>query len=54
MFLIPRAKGANRRSGGKLGARLLILYGYLHPGNYDHSRPPTDLKNMAEVRSGSC
>jgi hypothetical protein len=31
--LRPRANGAERRSGSKPGARVLIPPGYLHPGN---------------------
>jgi hypothetical protein len=35
-FLIPRANGAERRSGRKPGARVLIPPGYLHPGKRKH------------------
>jgi hypothetical protein len=32
----PRANGAERRSGHKPGARVLIPPGYLHPGKRKH------------------
>jgi hypothetical protein len=32
----PRANGADRRSGRKPGARVLIPTGYLHPGKGTH------------------
>jgi hypothetical protein len=32
----PRANGAERSSGRKPGARVLIPHGYLHPGKRKH------------------
>jgi hypothetical protein len=34
--IYPRANGAERRSGRKTGARVLIPSGYLHPGKRKH------------------
>ena len=34
--IYPRANGAERRSGRKPGARVLIPSGYLHPGKRKH------------------
>jgi hypothetical protein len=36
IIVYPRANGAERRSGRKLGARVLIPPGYLHPGKRKH------------------
>jgi hypothetical protein len=38
MLLFPRANGAERRSGRKPAARVLIPSGYLHPGKGTDSR----------------
>jgi hypothetical protein len=36
VLINPRANGAERRSGRKPGARVLILPRYLHPGKRKH------------------
>jgi hypothetical protein len=35
-YSCPRSNGAERRSGRKPGARVLIPLGYLHPGKGTH------------------